>query len=167
MSRVNHSRLDQNLRPILTKIERFISEYVAKSTAKGLVIGLSGGLDSSVVLKLCVNAVGSDKVIGLVMPSRHTPQEDINDATELAAALKVRYQVIDIDPIIERFAQVLPEDKRVMGNLAARVRMSILYYHAAISSYLVVGTSDKSERETGFFTKFGDGVADMLPIADL
>ncbi|MGI0012583.1 MAG: hypothetical protein ACREBU_03945, partial [Nitrososphaera sp.] len=60
MSRVNHSRLDQNLRPILTKIERFISEYVAKSTAKGLVIGLSGGLDSSVVLKLCVNAVGSD-----------------------------------------------------------------------------------------------------------
>ncbi len=167
MSRVNHSRLDQNLRPILTKIERFISEYVAKSTAKGLVIGLSGGLDSSVVLKLCVNAVGSDKVIGLVMPSRHTPKEDINDATELAAALKVRYQVIDIDPIIERFAQVLPEDKRVMGNLAARVRMSILYYHAAISSYLVVGTSDKSERETGFFTKFGDGVADMLPIADL
>ncbi|MGH9877973.1 MAG: NAD+ synthase, partial [Nitrososphaerales archaeon] len=161
-----HSRLGQNLRPISRKIERFISEYVKRSSAKGLVIGLSGGLDSSVVLKLCVNAIGPDKVLGLVMPSRHTPQEDIRDATELAETLKVRYEAIDIDPIIERFAQVLPEDKRAMGNLAARVRMSILYYNAAINGYLVVGTSDKSERETGFFTKFGDGVADMLPIAD-
>ncbi|MGI0012879.1 MAG: NAD+ synthase [Nitrososphaera sp.] len=160
-------RHGQNLGRVSGKIERFISSYLSESSAKGLVIGLSGGLDSSVVLKLCVNAVGPGKVLGILMPSRHTPQEDIKDATELAAALKVRYQVIDIDPIVERFAQVLPEDKRAMGNLAARVRMSILYYHAAINSYLVVGTSDRSERETGFFTKFGDGVADMLPIADL
>ncbi|MGH9877386.1 MAG: NAD(+) synthase, partial [Nitrososphaerales archaeon] len=160
-------RHGQNLGSVSGKIERFISSYLSESSAKGLVIGLSGGLDSSVVLKLCVNAVGPGKVLGILMPSRHTPQEDIKDATELAAALKVRYQVIDIDPIVERFAQVLPEDKRAMGNLAARVRMSILYYHAAINSYLVVGTSDRSERETGFFTKFGDGVADMLPIADL
>jgi len=132
-----------------------------------LVIGLSGGLDSSVVLKLCVNAVGPDKIFGLVLPSRHTPQGDIKDATELAAALKVRHQVIDIDPIIERFAQVLPDDKRAMGNLGARIRMSILYYHAAINGYLVVGTSDKSERSIGFHTKFGDGAADILPIADV
>jgi len=163
----NHSRLGQELRLISKKIERFISEYLTKSSAKGLVIGLSGGLDSSVVLKLCVNAVGPVKVLGFVLPSRHTPQEDIKDATELAAALKVTYCVIDIDPIIERFAQVLPDDKRAIGNLAARVRMSILYYHAAINGYLAVGTSDKSERETGFFTKFGDGVADIQPIADM
>ncbi len=160
-------RIRKDLGSISRKIEHFVSEYVTKSSAKGLVVGLSGGLDSSVVLKLCVNAVGPDKVLGLVLPSRHTPHEDIKDAAELAASLKVKHQVIDIDPIIERFAQVLPDDKRVMGNLAARIRMSILYYHAAINGYLVVGTSDKSERSIGFHTKFGDGAADILPIADL
>ncbi len=138
-----------------------------KSSAKGLVIGLSGGLDSSVVLKLCANAIGAARVLGLVMPSSSTPQEDIRDAVALAKSLGIDYQVIDLDPIMESYSQVLPEDKRARGNLSARVRMNILYYHAAVSGYLVAGTSDKSERKIGFFTKFGDGAADILPIADL
>ncbi len=159
--------LHQDFDRITKKIERFISSYLAKSSAKGLVIGLSGGLDSSVVLQLSVNAVGPDRVLGLIMPSSATPRQDIRDAIDLAEALKVRFQVIDLDPIIEKYAQILPEDKKARGNLMARIRMNILYYHAAINCYLVTGTSDNSERKIGFFTKAGDGAADILPIADL
>lgn len=149
------------------KIERFISSYVSKSPAKGVVIGLSGGLDSSVVLKLCVNALGPTKVLGLVMPSNTTPKEDIEHAIKLAKDLKMRYLVIDLDPIIEKYNEVLPGDKRARGNLMARIRMNLLYYHAGVNQCLVAGTSDKSEIKIGYFTKFGDGAADMLPIADL
>ncbi|HEY8140372.1 MAG TPA: NAD+ synthase [Nitrososphaera sp.] len=148
------------------KIKRFISSY-ASSHAKGLVLGLSGGLDSSVVLKLCVIALGPQKVFGLVMSNHITPPQDITDAVELAKSLSVRYQIIDLDPIIEKYSQILPENERARGNLTARIRMNILYYYAAINSYLVAGTSDKSERKIGFFTKFGDGAADILPIGDL
>ena len=114
-----------------------------------------------------MNSIGSEKVLGLIMPSSHTPPADVKDAIDLAEGLKIRYEIIDLNPIIERYAKVLPEDKRAMGNLTARIRMNILYHYAAISGYLVAGTSDKSERETGFYTKFGDGGADILPIADL
>ena len=114
-----------------------------------------------------MNSIGSEKVLGLIMPSSHTPPADVKDAIDLAEGLKIRYEIIDLNPIIERYAQVLPKDKRAMGNLTARIRMNILYYYAAINRYLVAGTSDKSERETGFYTKFGDGGADILPIADL
>lgn len=157
----------EGYRSISRKLEGSIISYISKSSAKGLVIGLSGGLDSSVVLKLCVNAIGMAKVLGLIMPSSSTPQEDIRDAVELAKSLRVQHEVIDIDPIVEKYSQVLPSDKKARGNLTARIRMNMLYYHAAINCYLVAGTSDKSERKIGFFTKFGDGAADILPIADL
>lgn len=152
---------------IASKIERFILKYVSASSAKGLVIGLSGGLDSSVVLKLAVNAVGAERVYGLIMPSDVTPDQDISDAIDFANELGVRYQVIKLEPIIESYLHSMPENERARGNLSARIRMNVLYYHAALKSYLVAGTSDKSERTLGFFTKFGDGAADILPIADL
>lgn len=149
------------------KIERFISGYVKKSSAKGLVIGLSGGLDSAVVLKLAVDALGPSKVLGLLMPSGTTPEQDTRDAIDHAKSLGIRYLAIDIDPLLAKYAEALPADKRARGNLMARVRMNILYYHAGLNSYLVVGTSDKSELCLGYFTKFGDGAADLLPIAGL
>jgi NAD+ synthase len=148
-------------------IEHFISDYVSKSSAKGLVLGLSGGLDSAVVLKLAVNALGPAKVLGLVMPSDTTPREDTEDAIEQAKSLGTRYLVIDINPLLAKFAEVLPDDKRARGNLMARIRMNILYYHANINGYLVTGTSDKSELQLGYFSKYGDGAADIMPIANL
>jgi len=159
--------VDQNFKKVSKTIERFILSYVSKSAAKGLVIGLSGGLDSAVVLKLSVNALGPSKVLGLLLPSEMTPREDIEHAIDHAKSIDIRYQIIDINPLLGKFAEVLPEDKIARGNLMARIRMSILYYYAAINGYLVVGTSDKSEVQTGYFTKFGDGAADILPIADL
>jgi NAD+ synthase len=158
---------DASLARVSKRIEQFISGYVSKSSAKGLVIGLSGGLDSAVVLKLAVNAIGATKVLGLVMPSDTTPKEDTEDAIDQAKSLGIKYLVIDIDPLLQKYAEILPADKRARGNLMARIRMNILYYYAATNSYLVTGTSDKSELLLGYFTKWGDGAADLLPIADL
>lgn len=160
-------RADQNLALISRKVERFISRYISKSSARGLVIGLSGGLDSSVVVKLAVNALGPKRVVGLIMPADVTPAQDVTDAIELAKSLGIRYNLIRIQPLIKRYLQVLPENERATGNLSARIRMNILYYYAALEGYLVAGTSDKSEKIVGFFTKYGDGATDILPIADL
>jgi NAD+ synthase len=159
--------LGQDYKKISNKIEKFISAYISKSSAKGLVIGLSGGLDSSVVLKLSVNALGRSNVLGLVMPSDITPGEDTTHAIDLAKELRIRYHIIDIHPIVQKFEEVLPENKEARGNLMARIRMSILYYYAGVNRYLVAGTSDKSEVQIGYFSKFGDGAADIMPIAVL
>jgi NAD+ synthase len=91
---------EKDLGFIPKKIERFISSYVSESSAKGVVIGLSGGLDSSVVLKLCAKAIGPEKLFGLIMPTSSTPKEDIKDAIDLARSLRVRFEVIDLAPII-------------------------------------------------------------------
>ena len=109
------------------KIERFILKYVKASSARGLVVGMSGGLDSSVVVKLAVNALGSEGVLGLVMPARVTPEQDITDAIDLAKSLGIRYNVINIEPLVEAYAQVLPENERARGNLAARIRMKYFF----------------------------------------
>lgn len=152
---------------ISKRIERFISDYVSKSSAKGLVIGLSGGLDSAVVLKLAVNALGPRRVLGIVMPSDTTPEQDTQDAIGQAKSLGTRYLVIDIRPLLQKYADILPSDKRARGNLMARIRMNILYYHANLNSYLVAGTSDRSEFLLGYYTKWGDGAADILPLVKL
>jgi NAD+ synthase len=161
------ARKAKELARISRKIERFITKYLSTSSAKGVVVGLSGGLDSSVVMKLAVNALGPEKVLGLIMPAHPTPEQDVRDAVELAKSNGIEYKVIDISPIVDMYIQKIPENVRAAGNLAARVRMNILYYYAALNDYIVAGTSDKSERLIGFFTKFGDGAADILPIAEL
>ena len=142
----------RNFKRISKTIERFISGYLSKSGATGLVVGLSRGLDSAVVLKLAVNALGSSRVLGLVLPSDVTPEEDIGHAIYQAESLGIKYQIININPLLQRYSEFLPDNKMAKGNLEARVRMNILYYYAAINDYLVAGTSDKSEVEIGFFT---------------
>lgn len=150
------------------KIQRFVSDYLASSRANGLVIGLSGGLDSAVALQLCVNAVGPKKVFGLILPASSTPEVDVSDATSHASSLGVQYQVINVNPVVESYAMLLPEaDNKTRGNLVARIRMGILYYFAASRNSLVVGTGDKSEVKIGYFTKWGDGGSDLLPLAGL
>lgn len=158
----------KNLSRVSGKIQRFVSSYLRSSGASGLVIGLSGGLDSATTLHLCANAVGSKKVSALVLPTTSTPSDDISDAVGHASNLGVKCRVIQIDSLLKTCATLLPEaDDRVRGNLTARMRMSILYYFAALQNSLVVGTSDKSEIWIGYFTKFGDGGSDLAPIASL
>jgi NAD+ synthase len=159
--------VDRDYAKVASTIEKFILDYVQSSSSTGVVIGLSGGLDSSVLVKMCVNSLGARRVFGLILPSRTTPKEDVDDAVALADSLDVKYEAIDINPILDSYMKVLPDDKKAKGNLMARVRMSIIYHHAFVRNAIVAGTSDKSELYIGYFTKYGDGGADIIPIADL
>jgi NAD+ synthase len=134
----------------------------------GYVLGLSGGLDSAVTLALTYKAVGNERVKVLIMPDPGiTPEEDVKDALEYAESLKVEYKVVDISPIISTYSSLLPKDEFALGNLRARVRMSLLYYYANHEGRKVVGTGDRSELLIGYFTKYGDGGVDLLPIGGL
>lgn len=149
----------------------FIRDSVLGASAKGVVIGVSGGLDSTVTSMLAVKALGRENVLGIIMPSRYTPREDIDDALYIANSLGIRYLYIDIDPILDSYIKNLPgfdhSNRLATGNLMPRIRMAILYYYANLYNYLVLGTGDKSEILLGYFTKYGDGGVDLLPIGDL
>ena len=165
----NSLQLDFSL--VKQKIIKFILRHVKKAEAEGVVIGLSGGVDSSTVASLCVSALGADKVLGLIMPSTTTSQEDINDAKLIAENLGIKYEVINISPIEEKFlASCSHQDlsnKVAIGNIKPRIRMTILYYHANLLNRLVVGTGNKTEILVGYYTKYGDGGVDILPLGGL
>jgi NAD+ synthase len=152
-----------------SRITAFIRQVVADASAKGAVVGLSGGIDSSVTGALCVRALGKENVLGLLMPSDHTPKEDVRDAVSLAETWRIRSEQIPISKAV----RVLTDAAKISGtkiaraNVEARVRMVISYYYANTIGYLVAGTDDKSEGAIGFFTKFGDGGVDFLPISHL
>lgn len=151
-------------------IHTFIKQKMDESKASGVIIGLSGGLDSAVVTKLCADALGPEKVLTLILPDQSTPEIDMKDAIGLANALGVEYRVIDISDMIEGLSQLLfPLDlnNKAIGNIKARCRMILLYTHANLENKLVMGASNKSELLCGYFTKFGDGGADFSPIGDL
>ena len=154
---------------IAKSLQSFIKDYVNDAKAKGAVVGVSGGVDSATVLYLLARALGRDRVLALVLPdSSVTPREDIDDAKALIDGLGVHYHIIDIKPIVDSFVAQLGEaDRRTIGNLRARIRMSILYYYANSLGYLVAGTGDRSELLIGYFTKYGDGGVDFLPIGCL
>jgi NAD+ synthase len=161
-------RTELDLNVTKRKIESFIERKVAESGADGVVVGVSGGIDSAVVVYLCAGALGSRRVLGLIMPDlRVTPEEDIKDAKLVADELCIESRPIDIAPIHRAFMKNLESNKLAEGNLRARIRMALLYYHANLANRLVVGTGDRSEALLGYFTKFGDGGVDLLPIGDL
>lgn len=153
---------------ITLRITKFISENVKSRKKSGVVIGLSGGLDSSVCLVLADKALDKNRIMGLIMPERgFTPQIDIDNAFELAEKLKIRHKEIHFEGVKKTLLRNLPTDELSAGNLSARLRMALLFHYAGMRNLLVLGTSDKSEMMIGYFTKFGDGAADMLPIGGL
>jgi NAD+ synthase len=150
------------------KIISFIKRKVEESQAEGAVLGISGGIDSAVTAYLSVEALGNRRVMGLIMPDpRTTPDEDVADAKLVASELCIETKEIDVAPIHKAHMKSLEPNRLAEGNLRARIRMSLLYYHANLMNRLVVGTGDRSELLIGFFTKYGDGGVDLLPIADL
>lgn len=153
------------------QIVSYLRDYVEKARVKGAVVGLSGGVDSSTVAKLAAEVLTPRKVIGLILPTRFTPGQDVEDAVALAKDLGIKYYVIDISNILSSFAAAIShyDDNHLVarGNLVARIRMSVLYYYANKYNMLVLGTGDKSELMLGYFTKYGDGGVDILPIGDL
>lgn len=155
------------------KICEFINKVVQEAHASGGVIGLSGGVDSSLVAALCVKALGNDRVLGILMPTSFTPKEDVEDARNLAKWLEIGTECVNIQGVCNVLFQELGlnaddlKQKMLRANIYARTRMMILYYYANLNNYLVVGTGDRSEALIGFFTKYGDGGVDLLPIAHL
>jgi NAD+ synthase len=153
------------------KIENFIKKKVEEAKATGIVIGLSGGIDSTTVVSLCKSALGANRILGLIMPSKNTKDEDIQDAKDLANKLNIDTTTINIADLEEQFKSLLNYDKQIdrvaIGNILPRLRMTILYFHANSMNRLVAGTGNKSELLIGYFTKYGDGGVDMLPIGDL
>jgi len=155
------------------RILEFIRRVVENSGASGVVLGLSGGVDSSLTAVLCVKALGREKVLGVLMPTNFTPREDIEDALELAETFGIRVETVNIDEISEAFFKCLkvdrsdPKARIPMANIRARIRMIILYYYANLRNYLVAGTGDRSESLIGYFTKYGDGGVDFMPICHL
>jgi len=153
-------------------IVEFIRSAVSSAGASGAIVGVSGGVDSSTTLALTVRALGASNVLAVIMPdTRVTPQEDVVDAKNVAKMLGVEYRIAPIDRVIDSFVKSLPgfdtEDYRALGNIRARARMIILYYYANIENRLVIGTGDRSEFLIGYYTKWGDGAADIYPLSIL
>lgn len=150
---------------ILTK---FIKEELAKFGYSKGILGLSGGLDSSVCACLASKALGPDNVISLIMPYGKTFGEDIDDAKEVARSLGIAYRIIDIAPMVDSYFKDHPTDNRILiGNKIARERMSILYDYSAREGALILGTSNKSELLLGYGTIHGDTACAINPLGDL
>jgi len=153
----------------ITRIENLIRQGIWSSGADGLVLGISGGIDSAVVAALATAAVGSDRVAAFFLPSATTPPADETDVRELCDKLTLPLQVIPIDDIIEAYRRIegFVDEPHLTGNLMARTRMAILYYQANLRNYLVIGTSNRTEYLIGYCTKWGDNAADIQPILHL
>jgi NAD+ synthase len=149
------------------KIESFIQGSTKRAGARGVVVGLSGGVDSAVVAALASRSLGPDSVLALIMPTPHNSSRDVSDAKSLAKSLGIRHEIIPLKGILNAYMEFLKPDRTCEGNLAARIRMSLLYYKANLLNYLVAGTGNRSELSVGYFTKYGDGGCDILPIGCL
>ena len=158
---------NQDYPSITITIENFLEEQMEKNHSEGLILGLSGGIDSAVLAYICKRKF-PDKTIAIVMPDTAiTPKIETEDALKMISLTGIQYKLIDINPIVNEYSMYLEPNERAKGNLRARVRTNILYYYANAKNYLVLGSSDKSEYLIGYFTKFGDGASDITPIVSL
>jgi NAD+ synthase len=150
-------------------IVEFIRQKVEESGGNGVVVGLSGGIDSALVSKLCVDAVGAEKVLNIFMPSGSSSRSDRKDAEEFSNDIGAEFRTVEITPAVEAFKMILPsiDRKELLGNVMARCRMVVLMHQANLMGRVVMGTGNKSELLVGYYTKYGDGGVDFLPIGDL
>lgn len=149
-------------------VVRFLQDFFRRAGRELAVVGMSGGLDSSVVAALCARALGPEHVHALFLGDELSRPEDEEDVREVAKGLGISLEAVDIAPMVEAFRRPLQvEDRVALGNVRARCRMIALYAVSNQRAGLVVGTGNKSEVLTGFTTKWGDAAADLLPIGDL
>jgi len=151
------------------QIEQMIRYAYWTSGCTGIVVGLSGGVDSAVAAAFCCRAIGAEKVLGLSLPSSISNPADTKDAAALCEQMGMMHRIISIEPMLEGF-RTMPEFKEsryLIGNLMARTRMAVLYYHANRDRKIVCGTSNRSEFMLGYCTKYGDNAADLQPLLHL
>lgn len=154
---------------VVDKVQKFIQRKVDESGAEGLVIGLSGGIDSALTATLAVRAVGKEKVKALVMPGNPSKEENIRDARELADELGIEVIELEIEGSVKAFESEVPFEmtEKALGNIRARSRMIYSYTVANEKNLLVLGTGNRTEFLLGYFTKYGDGATDIAPLLDL
>ncbi|MHB1909480.1 MAG: NAD+ synthase [Nitrososphaerales archaeon] len=154
------------------RISRFIKDYLKKSKDRGVVLGISGGIDSAVVACLSKKALGN-KVHGLLLFEEDAKRSvDYKHAKQIISLFKLKTKDIPITKIVDSFVSSLEQSnvkpsRITLANIKARTRMILLYAYANQNNLLVIGTGDKSEEEIGYFTKYGDGGVDIQPIAHL
>ena len=159
------------LKEYLKEIEKFVKDYLDSTHLDRYVLGLSGGVDSTLVAAICRNALGKDRLTCIAMPIESHPS-DLDDAKAVAAQLDLNLITIDGTEIyrqaVKEFESLDIElDTATKSNLKVRIRMIILYAYAQKHHGLVIGTDNADERYTGYFTKYGDGGVDVLPIVYL
>jgi len=156
---------------LVQKLCVWMEDKVTEANTQGIVFGLSGGLDSAVVAALSIR-IFPQNTLAIIIPC-HSLEADINDALDFINEFNIPYKIIDVSKVYDSFIHLL-NDKEKEGsfklaeaNIKPRLRMTTLYYFANKLNYLVVGTGNKSELMIGYFTKYGDGGADILPLGNL
>lgn len=156
---------------LVKKLCVWMEDKITEAKAKGIVFGLSGGLDSAVVAALSIR-IFPKNTLAILIPC-HSLEADINDALSFIDKFNIPYKIIDVSKIYDSFIYLLNDKKKegsfklAEANIKPRLRMTTLYYFANKLNYLVVGTGNKTELTIGYFTKFGDGGADILPLGNL
>jgi NAD+ synthase len=156
---------------LVVDIQNWIANYLKSVSAKGVVLGISGGIDSAVVATLCKRALGKDNVIGLMLPIDSILQ-DLKDGKMIAENLNIRFYVRDLTSAYQEILKASPfnfeENKLAKANIKPRLRMIMNYYVGqSLDNNLVAGTGNRTELAIGYFTKYGDGGVDFEPIGGL
>ena len=155
---------------VASKLVKWIQSTVSAAGGKGVVLGLSGGIDSSVLAVLCKQAF-PENTLGIIMPC-YSNSDDEKHARMVSEKFGIETKKVDLDPVFDIFLKTAGANREedsilAIANIKARLRMLTLYYYANKLSYLVAGSSDRSELTVGFFTKYGDGASDFMPISRL
>jgi NAD+ synthase len=161
--------MDGELGCRMGRVEQMIRYAYWACGSKGIVVGLSGGIDSAVAAAFSCRAVGPANVLGISLPTSVSNPADVRDVADLCRQLGMQHEVISIEPVLAGFRSLpgFAETPYLLGNLMARTRMAVLYYHANRDNRLVCGTSNRSEYMLGYCTKFGDNAADIQPLLHL
>ena len=163
--------IDISLDPKETSIviKDFIKTYIKNSGCKGVVVGLSGGIDSAVTAILCKDVLGTKKVKCVFLPDSTTPKIDYKHYEIITNKFNLSCEKIDITDVVKQISSksAIKPDKYALANIKARTRMVFIYEYANMTNGLVCGTSNKSEILVGYYTKYGDGGVDIMPIGDL
>lgn len=187
---------DDDVERIAERCERFLRHAVEDADADGVVVGLSGGIDSTTAAAVAVEALGRERVYGLVLPADPSSPENVRDAQQQAYELGIDFRTVDVQSVVDRLTESMTRDlhlpavggggspelprvpirmavttdgpiEQTVGNAIARVRMLALYFEANLRDRLVLGTGNRTEIALGYFTKYGDGGVDLQPLGDL
>lgn len=157
----------QNVKEYVSKITEWIKEKVENAGANGVVLGMSSGVDCSVVARLCQEAKINTHLVLMPYGDSMDKTESYNHAMELINKFKFDYHVFNIKPAVDSLKIGGSNNALAESNIKPRVRMTYLYQYAQINNLLVIGTGNLSERTVGYFTKWGDGACDLNPLGNI